>query len=58
MIYNLVSACVSGLDLLTVFLLACGYSQAETARLLSTSESVISRRMKRIYKSFLEGSKK
>ena len=58
MIYDIISACASGLDLLTVWLLACGYSQADAARMLSTSEPVISRRMKRIYKSYREGLKK
>lgn len=58
MIYDIVSACASGLDLLTVYLLACGFSQAEAARMLSTTEPVISRRMKRIYKSYREGMKK
>lgn len=58
MIYDIVSACASGLDLLTVYLLACGFSQAEAARMLSTSEPVISRRMKRIYKSYREAAGK
>lgn len=58
MIYDIVSACASGLDLLTVYLLACGFSQREAAAMLSTTEPVISRRMKRIYKSYMEGLKK
>lgn len=51
---DLISACASGLDLLTVWLLLCGYSQQETAAMLSTSESVISRRLKRIRSTMQE----
>lgn len=51
---NLISACLSGLDLLTVWLQLCGYSQRETAEMLSTSESVISRRLKRIRSTMQE----
>ena len=48
MIYDIITACASGLDLLTVYLLVCGYTQAETAQLLGTSPPVVCRRIKRI----------
>ncbi len=55
--YDIIGACVSGLDLLTVYLLFCGYSQVEISDFLSTSPAVVCRRVKRIYKRFLEGGK-
>jgi hypothetical protein len=56
-IYSLLSSCSSGLDLLTVYLLAMGYSRAEAAELLHTSPPVISRRMSRIYNNFMRESR-
>lgn len=48
MIHDIITACASGLDLLTVYLLVCGYSKVETAEMLYTSPPVICRRLKRI----------
>lgn len=48
MIYNLISACGNGQDILTIFLLFQGYTRKEVAKMLYTTESVISRRLKRI----------
>lgn len=48
---DLISACASGLDLLTIYLLFIGFNQRETAAMLSTSEAVISRRLRRIRRS-------
>lgn len=52
MIYSLLSSCASGLDLLTVYLLAVGYTRGEVAAMLYTSPPVISRRMTRIYNEY------
>lgn len=48
MMDDILEACQNGLDVLTVFLLFSGYSQKEVSIMLSTSEPVISRRLKRI----------
>ena len=52
MIYSLLSSCASGLDLLTVYLLAVGYTRGEVAAMLYTSPPVISRRMSRTYNAY------
>ena len=48
MIEQIISSCKNGLDILTIYLLFIGYSQRETAQLLQTTESTISRRINRI----------
>lgn len=48
MIYDILEACQNGLDLLTIYLLFIGYNQREAAAMLHTTESVISRRLKRL----------
>lgn len=48
MIESILQSCKNGLDVLTIYLLFVGYTQKETAQLLSTTESTISRRIKRI----------
>lgn len=48
MINDILGACRNGLDLLTVWLLFIGYNQKEVAQMLSTTESVVSRRLHRI----------
>lgn len=47
-LYDILSACKNGLDLLTIYLLFIGFSQKEISRELQTTESTISRRIKRI----------
>ncbi len=53
MIYNILSACKNGLDVLTIYLLFIGFSQKEISRELQTTESTISRRIKRIRKDLI-----
>ena len=48
MIESILQSCKNGLDILTVYLLFIGYTQKETAAELQTTESTISRRIKRI----------
>lgn len=48
MIESILQSCKNGLDILTIYLLFIGFSQKETAQLLQTTESTISRRIKRI----------
>lgn len=49
MIYDIISSCYSGFDLLIIYLLFCGYSQTETAQLLGVYPSTVYRRIKTVY---------
>lgn len=49
---NVLAACSSGLDLLTVYLLVLGFTRGEIADLLHTSPPVITRRLARIYRAY------
>lgn len=48
MIESILQSCKNGLDILTIYLLFIGFSQKEIAMQLQTTESTISRRIKRI----------
>ena len=52
-LYDILSACKNGLDVLTIYLLFIGFSQKEIAMQLQTTESTISRRIKRIRKEVI-----
>ena len=50
---EILSACKNGLDVLTIYLLFIGFSQKEISRELQTTESTISRRIKRIRRDLI-----
>ena len=52
MIYDLLSSCSSGLDLLAVYLLAVGYTRGEVADFLHVTPGAVTRRLNRIYRAF------
>ena len=55
MIHDIITACASGLDLLTVYLLFVGYSQKEVAEMIGSDPAIVCRKVKAIRKR-MEGS--
>ena len=53
MIESILRSCKNGLDVLTIYLLFIGFSKKEISQELQTTESTISRRIKRIRRDLI-----